>query len=119
MQTDEGEFSHRSVLLDEILRIIDVRSRSKIVDATLGLGGHSEATLEATPDVVVVGIAQDDEAVERAAAGLAVFGTRLRAVHGNFAKIREIVEGMNFGRPHAIIADLGVSSLQLDDANRG
>jgi 16S rRNA (cytosine1402-N4)-methyltransferase len=119
MQENETEFSHRSVLLDETLRIIEADRCSLIVDATLGLGGHSEAALEASPTVAVLAIDQDDAAIEIANERLRRFGDRFRAVHGNFAGITTIIENAGLGRPDAIIADLGVSSLQLDDASRG
>lgn len=119
MQTDEPEFSHKSVLLDEVLRIINVESCSLVIDATLGLGGHSEAVLEASRTVQVIGFDQDEAAIKMANVRLKKFGARFRAVHENFSKIREFVEFENIGKPDAIIADLGVSSLQLDDAGRG
>lgn len=119
MQTDEPVFSHRSVLLEETLRIIDVQSRSRVIDATLGLGGHSEAMLEASQTIEVIGFDQDEAAIEMATTRLERFGPRFRAVHGNFSAIREVVETEKLGLVDAVIADLGVSSLQLDDAGRG
>jgi 16S rRNA (cytosine1402-N4)-methyltransferase len=119
MQKDETEFSHSSVLLRETLRTIDAAGRALVVDATLGLGGHTEAILEASPNVIVIGIDQDEAALAIAGKRLARFGERFRAIHGNFSEISRFVDEANLGRPDAIIADLGVSSLQFDDASRG
>lgn len=104
---------------EEVLGLIEVANRDLIVDATLGLGGHTEAILEASPTVKVIGIDQDNAAIAMAERRLARFSTRLKIEHGNFSEIRAIVERVGLGQPDAVIADLGVSSLQLDDAERG
>ena len=119
MHKDPTEFSHSSVLLQETLDVIDAASRRMVVDATLGLGGHSEAILELSPECSVLGIDQDDAAIKIAAKKLERFGGRCTIAKGNFSDIARIVENTGIGRPNAIIADLGVSSLQFDDASRG
>ena len=86
------------------------------VDATLGLGGHTEGILNASPDTKVIGIDQDNEAMELAKTRLSRFGSRVTFVQANFLAIRQIVEN---AEPAGIIADLGVSSLQLDSGSRG
>jgi len=86
------------------------------VDATLGLGGHAEAILEAAPGVRLVGIDRDPEARALAARRLERFGERVEILAGDFAALGELVAGR---RPAGILADLGVSSLQLDRAARG
>ena len=119
MHEDATEFSHSSVLLQETLDVIDAASRRHIVDATLGLGGHTEAMLELSPDCLVLGIDQDDAAIEIASKRLERFGSRFTVAKGNFSDVARIVKNAGFGPPDAIIADLGVSSLQFDDASRG
>ena len=119
MHKDDTEFSHSSVLLQETLDVIDAGARSTVVDATLGLGGHTEAILDCSPNVSVLGIDQDDAAIKIATTRLERFGSRIKIAKGNFSEIAEIVRSSDIGRPDAIIADLGVSSLQFDDAARG
>jgi len=119
MQTYDTGFTHSSVLPQETLGLIRIESRSRVVDATLGLGGHTEAILSASETVSVLGIDQDRAAIAIATKRLERFGGRIAIEHGNFSEIRSIIERSGFGRPDAIIADLGVSSLQFDDAERG
>ena len=102
MQTDEPEFSHKSVLLDEILQIIRVERCSLVIDATLGLGGHSEAVLEASKSVKVIGFDQDESAIKMANTRLKKFGSRFKAVHENFSKIREFLESEEILNPDMI-----------------
>ena len=115
MQSSSAEFTHQTVLRDEIVEFVREASGSVVVDATLGLGGHSEAILEET-GFDVVGIDQDSSAILLAEERLARFGKRFRAVNANFAAIGRSVEESDIA---AIVADLGVSSMQLDDASRG
>jgi 16S rRNA (cytosine1402-N4)-methyltransferase len=92
------------------------------VDATLGLGGHSEALLEASPDVRVLGIDRDPEALQFAGTRLAGFGARFRAAHANFKEIAWVLAEAGETESNAVsgvLADLGVSSLQFDAAERG
>ena len=114
MESDAG---HVPVLLDETLELLAVRSGGLWVDGTLGLGGHAEAVLRATaPDGRLVGFDRDSEALERARARLLPFGARVRLEHADY---REIPERLGDERASGILLDLGVSSLQLDDAERG
>ena len=119
MQKVEFEFSHRPVLLQETIELIDLAKCKVVVDATFGLGGHSEAILEASPEVIVLGIDQDENAIAMSTERLSRFSDRLNIVHGNFADIKTLIEKKGYLKADAIIADLGVSSLQLDDAGRG
>ncbi|MDO5701226.1 MAG: 16S rRNA (cytosine(1402)-N(4))-methyltransferase RsmH [Bowdeniella nasicola] len=92
-----------------------------IIDATLGLGGHAEALLDAAPHIRVLGIDRDADAIERASERLARFGTRFQALHATYDCLVDLdlaqlgVEGPIVG----ILMDLGVSSMQLDDVERG
>ena len=113
------EAPHRPVLLVEAVRLLAPERGGLFVDATLGLGGHSEAILEASADARVLGIDRDREALRLASKRLARFGSRFRAAHADF---RDIARVMNeAGEPEAsgVLADLGVSSLQFDTPERG
>lgn len=87
-----------------------------MVDATVGLGGHSEAALDRFPDLTVIGIDRDVEALGLAAARLARFGDRFVPFHGTYDQIPESLAGR---MADGILMDLGVSSMQLDEAHRG
>jgi 16S rRNA (cytosine1402-N4)-methyltransferase len=90
-----------------------------LVDCTLGAGGHSEAFLSALPDLVVIGIDRDRDALEAAERRLEPFGSRMRLVQTNFADIEQAARGEGYEQVGAILYDLGVSSPQLDRAERG
>jgi 16S rRNA (cytosine1402-N4)-methyltransferase len=114
MESDAG---HVPVLLEETLELLAVRPGGLWVDGTLGLGGHAEAVLRATaPDGRLLGLDRDEEALERARERLVPFGARVRLEHADY---REIPERLGDERASGILLDLGVSSLQLDDAERG
>ncbi|HEX7958241.1 MAG TPA: 16S rRNA (cytosine(1402)-N(4))-methyltransferase RsmH [Pyrinomonadaceae bacterium] len=113
------EAPHRPVLLFEAVNLLDPARGGLFVDATLGLGGHSEAILEASPDTRVVGIDRDREAIRLASERLARFGPRFRAAHANFREIIRILEEAGESEASGVMADLGVSSLQFDTAERG
>lgn len=115
MQSSSVEFTHQTVLRDEVVEYVRQGRGSTVIDATLGLGGHSEAILEAT-EFNVTGIDQDAAAIEIASERLARFGDRFQAVNANFGELGDAVVEADIA---AIIADLGVSSMQLDDATRG
>ena len=109
------------VLVEEALRYLAPERGGLYVDATVGLGGHAEALLEAAPGASLLGIDRDPRALERAGRRLARFGDRARLVEGRFSELRELLaraEGAA-ARPAGILADLGVSSLQLDTPERG
>lgn len=94
-----------------------------LVDATLGMGGHSEALLEALPSATVVGLDRDPMALERATARLAPFGRRFVAVHAVYDQVASVLDDLAATRDlpplRGALFDLGVSSLQLDLAERG
>jgi len=115
----DSEFEHKSILVSEILGFLDLQPGSVVIDATLGLGGHAEAVLQASADTRVIGIDQDQKALENATERLKSFGSRFQGVHSNFAEISSVADERNITAVDAVIADLGVSSMQLDDAERG
>lgn len=105
------------MLVRETLDLLAPERGGLFVDATLGLGGHAEAILEASPKARVLGIDRDAEALSRAAALLARFGGRIEYAHERFDRLAEVMAGR--GQAAGILADLGVSSLQLDSPERG
>jgi 16S rRNA (cytosine1402-N4)-methyltransferase len=113
------DIQHQPVLLAESLEWLAARRGGLFVDATVGLGGHSEALLASSPDVELVGIDRDSQALARAAERLAPFGPRVRLVQANFHQLERALAGVGVRRVAGILADLGVSSLQLDTAERG
>ncbi|HYN20645.1 MAG TPA: 16S rRNA (cytosine(1402)-N(4))-methyltransferase RsmH [Thermoanaerobaculia bacterium] len=111
---------HLPVLVGETLALLESRRGGLFVDATLGLGGHAEALLLASPEVRLVGIDRDEQAIERAARRLAPFGDRVRFAHANFDDLETALAGLEIpGHLAGILADLGVSSMQLDTPERG
>lgn len=116
MDTRDPAALHRSVLVAEVLAALAPLTGARVLDCTLGLGGHSEALLEA--GARVVGVDRDAQARELAAGRLARFSERFTARAGTFAEVAEtmVAQGERFD---GVLADLGVSSLQLDDPGRG
>jgi len=111
---------HEPVLLQESLDFLNIASGKKIiVDATLGLGGHTEAMLQANPELTVIGIDRDQEAIDRSKQRLEGFGSRFIAAKGTYDQIPEILEKLEVSEVEGVLADLGVSSMQLDFNHRG
>lgn len=108
---------HRPVLLKETMEVLAPERGGLFVDGTLGMGGHSEAILEASTSTRVIGIDRDPEALELARMRLERFGSRFSAVHGNFKDIDRLVSEQ--GGVSGVLVDLGVSSLQFDSEQRG
>ncbi|QQS43131.1 MAG: 16S rRNA (cytosine(1402)-N(4))-methyltransferase RsmH [Acidobacteriota bacterium] len=104
---------------DEVLEVLEPASRRVIVDATLGLGGHTEAMLRASETLEIIAIDRDREAIELAKARLEAFSDRVKYFHANFSDIREVVRKAGRTEVDGILADLGISSLQLDSETRG
>lgn len=118
---------HTPVLLDRSVELLEPAldaarhaGRTPVfVDATLGMGGHAEAVLLRSADTRVVGLDRDTEALRLAGERLARFGDRVTLVHTVYDAIDRAAAGAGAPRVDAILFDLGVSSLQLDDAERG
>ena len=111
---------HEPVLLQESLDFLNIASGKKIiVDATLGLGGHTEAMLQTNPELTVIGIDRDQEAIDRSKQRLEGFGSRFIAAKGTYDQIPEILEKLEIVEVDGVLADLGVSSMQLDFNHRG
>jgi 16S rRNA (cytosine1402-N4)-methyltransferase len=111
---------HIPVLLEETLRLLDPRPGKTYIDATLGGGGHAEDILKRIKGKgTLIGIDRDEDAIEEAGGRLKEFGTTVKLVRENFANIKKILNDLNIKKANGIIFDLGVSSHQLDEANRG
>jgi 16S rRNA (cytosine1402-N4)-methyltransferase len=110
---------HHPVLLQETINLLEPQRGGLFLDATLGMGGHSEAILEASAETRVIGIDRDREALAYATTRLARFGLRFTAVHADFRDILRIVEENEVGDVSGMLVDFGVSSLQLETAERG
>src|SRR5256885_4388595 len=114
-----GALSHRPVLLRETIELLAAERGGLFVDCTVGLGGHSEAILQASPDAQVLGIDRDEEALGLATERLAQYGSRLRPVHAGFRELTRGLATAKVRQVRGVLADLGVSSLQLGSPGRG
>ncbi len=106
--------NHVPVLSNELISGLAIRPGGIYLDSTLGYGGHSQLILAAAPDVKVVAIDQDEQAIAHCQTSLAYYSSNIQFWHGNFADYQP--ENMEFD---GIIADLGISSVQLDTPERG
>ena len=113
------EQAHEPVLLKEVLEWLRPQEGGIFVDCTLGLGGHSEAILNASPETKVIGIDRDRQALALAEKRLSIFENRFQTVHANFTELAEALRRSGIAEVHGVLADLGVSSLQLDRGERG
>ena len=111
---------HVPVLCDEVIDLLQPRDGGLYVDGTLGLGGHTQAILErSAPTGRVIGFEWDAEALARAQERLAPYQDRLRTVQASYADLLAELAALNVERIDGLLVDLGVSSLQLDRAERG
>ncbi|MBI4570541.1 MAG: 16S rRNA (cytosine(1402)-N(4))-methyltransferase RsmH, partial [Chloroflexi bacterium] len=111
---------HVPVMVREVVAALAVRPGGRYVDATAGLGGHASAIMEAaSPGGALLGIDRDAQALEEAGRRLAAYGSDVRLVQGDFAEMGQICRDLSFAPVHGVLMDLGVSSLQLDEAERG
>jgi 16S rRNA (cytosine1402-N4)-methyltransferase len=117
--TDVKRFEHATVMRDEVVAAVAPRAGGIYVDATLGAGGHTVAILEAEPRARIVGIDRDRTAIAAAEERLEPVADRVVFVRATFSQLREQLDALGIGRVDGLIADLGVSSPQLDDASRG
>src|SRR5437899_8477191 len=114
-----GTLTHRPVLLRETIELLAAERGGLFVDCTVGLGGHSEAILQASSDAQVLALDRDEEALELARERLTLYGTRFRAVHADFRELTRVLAKAKIKQARGILADLGVSSWQLDSPSRG
>ena len=111
---------HEPVLLERAMELLAAQPGRVLVDATLGLGGHSEAMLErVAPSGRVLGIDRDPVALERARTRLTRFGDAFTAIRGDHRDLSRLLDEHGIDAVDGILFDLGLSSMQLDDAERG
>ena len=117
-----GEPAHVPVLLERCVGLLApslAAPDAVVVDCTLGMGGHAEALLRAVPHVRLVGLDRDPEALRRSGARLAPFAERVTLVHAVYDALPQVLADLGVDCVHGVLFDLGVSSLQLDEAARG
>lgn len=115
-----AERPHIPVMVAEVIHWLAPKSDGVYVDVTLGGGGHAEAILRrSSPGGMLLGMDRDDEIVVKARARLAEFGERARLIRSTFDRIDSVVHEHGFDAVDGVLADLGVSSLQLDEGDRG
>ncbi len=113
------EFKHISVLLEESVSMLGVKSDGVYVDGTLGGGGHSELIIKQLESGRLIGIDQDTNAICAASKRLEPYSDRLTVVHRNFSEIKNVLNELKIDEIDGAILDLGVSSHQLDEGERG
>ena len=111
--------AHTPVMLDEVLEWLGIRPEGTYVDATLGAGGHSAAIAERLTSGRLISLDRDAQALELARERLKIFGAKVRPVQSPFSRIAEVVQELGIPKVDGVLADLGVSSMQLDQAARG
>ena len=113
------EFSHKSVLLNECVQALDIKPHGIYLDGTLGGAGHSLAIARKLTTGRLIGIDQDQVALAAAGARLAEVSDRVTLVHSNFRALDRVLNGLGISGVDGMLFDLGVSSPQLDDGERG
>ena len=113
------EYGHAPVLLWECIEGLDIKPDGIYVDGTLGRGGHSVEIAKRLTSGRLIGIDRDMTAIREAGERLRECGDRFTAVHGNFSELREILNRLGIEKADGMLFDLGVSSPQLDDSERG
>jgi 16S rRNA (cytosine1402-N4)-methyltransferase len=114
--------AHVPVLLQRVLGLLSpalADQPSVVVDATLGLGGHAEALLAAHPELTLVGLDRDPAALSRSQQRLARYAERIHLVHAVYDRMPEVLDSLGLAGVDGVLFDLGVSSMQLDLAERG
>jgi 16S rRNA (cytosine1402-N4)-methyltransferase len=121
-QTPDTASRHTPVLLQRCLDLLAPAFTGEhpvLVDSTLGMGGHTEGVLRAFPHVRVIGLDRDTQAIELAGRRLASFGERFTGVHAVYDEINDVLHRLGIPKVQGVLMDLGVSSLQLDERERG
>ncbi len=114
-----NEFSHFSVLLNECIENLNIKPNGIYVDGTAGGAGHSSKIAEKLEGGLLIPIDQDEDAIKVVSERLAPFGKRVSVVRDNFSNIRSVLENLGIEKIDGLLLDLGVSSYQLDTAERG
>lgn len=120
---EKNQVQHVPVMLDRCVALLtpalENREEAVVVDATIGLGGHAEALLEKFPHIRLIGIDRDQGALARSRERLSQFASRINFIHAVYDQIPTLLSGMGIKGVAGILFDLGVSSLQIDDYERG
>lgn len=111
--------THVPVLLNECIQGLNIKSDGIYLDGTLGLGGHSEKIASRLTTGRLICIDRDESAIVRSRERLAPFGEKISFIHGNFSAVADILDSLGIGGADGMLFDLGVSSPQLDEAQRG
>ncbi len=118
-----GDPGHRPVLYEEVLELLQPKTRTgqiKILDCTLGLGGHASALMRTSgKDAQLVGMDADEDNVVFAKRNLALFEGRVRFFHANYSQIHDVLAEVGWDKVDILLADLGIASNQLDNPDRG
>jgi len=115
----EAGAPHQPVLMEEVLSFIVRPGVSLVLDATIGAGGHAEAILKSMEKVKLIGLDRDQSAVALSGRRLAPFAGRATVAHADFSSIGRVLDEAGFPKVDAALMDLGVSSMQLDQPERG
>jgi len=113
------KFIHKTVLLDEAIKSLDIKPHGIYIDATLGGGGHALQIVSRLSSGLLAGVDKDAYAIERAASRLSQYSDRFCTVHAGFDEIEHIKRSAGIIHADGVLMDLGVSSFQLDDGERG
>ncbi len=119
METQGLKFSHRSVLLDECIENLNIDPNGIYIDGTAGGGGHSYEIAKRLTGGRLIAIDQDEAAIAAAGKRLSEFGDRVTIVRNNFSNIADVCRELDIKKINGVLLDLGVSSYQLDTAERG
>lgn len=119
MDMHEKDYGHKPVLLEECLESLAVKPDGTYLDGTLGRAGHAQAVLRRLRTGRLIGIDRDAAAIDAARERLAEFGDRVTLVHGNFSELGDILQNLGIVGVDGMLFDLGVSSPQLDEPERG
>lgn len=113
------EFRHQPVMVNEVIEGLRLKPKGIYVDCTIGGGGHSQAILDFQPDCQIIGIDQDPNALQAAERRLAAYKNRVSYFHSNFLYLDRVLIELGLAEVDGILLDLGVSSAQLDQKERG
>ena len=114
-----SDFSHYSVLLEECIESLNIKPDGIYVDGTAGGAGHSSRIAEKLANGLLIPIDQDEDAIKVITKRLEPFGDKVKIVRDNFSNIKSVLENVGVERIDGLLLDLGVSSYQLDTAERG
>lgn len=119
MTGDEAIYSHEPVLLEEVLDNLSIRQGGVYLDGTIGWGGHSLQILKRYVDTRVIGLDRDSEVLKATARRLAEFSDRISLFNSDFRQLGEVLDRIDMELVDGILMDLGISSIQLEDPERG